>query len=406
MSSNIKIVFPNECCDSETLRVYEKYHRLGADRIQDLSPGLRELRIDDLQAEVINRSVDGATQKLPESVDFDHWRSPFPGSDSDEESDSASSDDSIRACGPTPPPSPDLSRSLALVSTFDETDPAKALAFILGDPTLVLLYQAALGTGLTIRTPDQISGDVLVDTVYGHPWYYVRTAYHQHMIRSLMNLSCFLHCAANDHLAIRGLPPMGLPQMALEQIRVAMRGISLFRCYEMPVGEDLNFVAFQTKEKAIEYVREQIFVYYVYFLLDCFQRASAIPGSVWNVGAGVSMPKDEADARFNPPPHPSIRRLMNNAVLANEMDFKCANFIRRPDDLKHGAERLVIVNDRGQIHANIWPMPQYFCSVFENDAADIFMHLYLSKQGLTMEDLDREIIKQGNGDGLWLEVPW
>ncbi|KAJ7500910.1 hypothetical protein B0H11DRAFT_2275640 [Mycena galericulata] len=86
---------------------------------------------------------------------------------------------------------------------------------------------------------------------------------------------------------------------------------------------------------------------------------------------------------------PSLAELMNNPVLANEMDFKCASIIARR------TKRLLITNEEDFVVGTIWPLPLKSGYVFDDDAADLHMHLHLRRQGLTVDHLDTAVLAQG-----------
>lgn len=160
--------------------------------------------------------------------------------------------------------------------------------------------------------------------------YRVNTAYHQLLFRGVIALTYVLFCAGNNHNPfINQGPPQFLPLKALLENGTPMPGLGVLRGYILPMQpDDLNAICFWTIDEVRQYIRnfESIYVYYFHWILDCMQNSLLLgPDSVWNFGAPIGMSKEEFFARVSPAlkhgGNASLRRLISDPVLANEMDF-------------------------------------------------------------------------------------
>ncbi|KAJ7195592.1 hypothetical protein B0H12DRAFT_1245541 [Mycena haematopus] len=321
----IKVLFPNDCCDREILRLYNKDLLLGPERIQVAktlgayaSSGYvnpNDLH-DSIRLRIRNRPLNNSP------VDFETYRS--PDSDvSDDESGGETNKNTV-----IPAYAGDYPASLAVIPTFSEKDASLALASIFPDLTVQILYRE-LNLGITGRTPAR--NHILSEIVFDTPIFYVRPAYHELLLKSICKIADFIHCAGNDHNPYSDGPPSAKLRIeALRENNTPLPGISLFQGYEMPEGEELNNRNFLSAVETESYIidLEQILNYYTHWLIDCGQNSlSHGINSCWNFGAPIGMPKTEFLHRVAPGfmyggGNPSVHRLLSNPVLANEMDFR------------------------------------------------------------------------------------
>jgi hypothetical protein len=158
----------------------------------------------------------------------------------------------------------------------------------------------------------------------------------------------------------------------------------------------------------------------MHWILDAAQT-TLVNGiiSAWNWGAAVDIPKTEFLRCVAPDGvyrggHPSVRRLMSNPVLANEMDFSKYPHLHSPYRahsihaevaklIARRTERLLILNDEGCITTTIWPMPAL---VGDEEEGDMIMCDFLHENGVGEEELNDAVIAKGDGSGVWQEVDW
>ncbi|KAJ6589785.1 hypothetical protein B0H10DRAFT_1961250 [Mycena sp. CBHHK59/15] len=328
----IKILFPNNCYNQETLRLYNKDLSLGPERIQD-NDGLEfythsfYVDEDELHHSIRSRIRDRSFNDGPD--DFTTHRLPRPDFDlSDDESDTVTR---IPIADSAEFPNPN---SLALTTTFDINDATRALA-------------------ATLRPP-----------------------------------------------------PISLPIEALREINSPMPGISLACSYALPSGDDLNTRAFATISEAVEYLTnlEQVTVWFSHWMVDAMQ-STIVNGlnSNWNWGAPIGMPKSEFFRRVAPGfmyggENASVRRLMSNPVLANDMDFKLAELITRR------IERILVIKNQNRITTPIWPLAEPFLE--DEEPGDLAMREFLWDNHMCEGELDTAVRAKGDGTGLWQEVDW
>ncbi|KAJ7436383.1 hypothetical protein B0H11DRAFT_2256265 [Mycena galericulata] len=346
-SNPIKVVFPNECSNPEELQ-----------RFRD---GLQDLR-DRIMAQSQRCPTPDEYTELTSSEE--EWFR-----DAEPELDELFKSMSIRG--------------RELVPTFDEQNAWKAFDSVVCDSTAQLLCKMELGPGLINRTPTMDDLDSSTSTAN--------------------------RCGTSNALSIStcfaGEPPMGMSATALSQLNLPFPGIALCGGYALPVGEELDFVTFYSPDEALDYIRtvHEVYVYYLHWLANAIQIAAKLgPIAIFDAGAVIGMPKLEFHRRvFAGISHaPSLAELMNNPVLANEMDFKCASIIARR------TKRLLITNEEDSVVGTIWPLPLRSVYVFDDDAADLHMHLHLHRQGLTINDLNTAVLAQGEGSGEWQRVKW
>ncbi|KAJ7483115.1 hypothetical protein B0H11DRAFT_2232139 [Mycena galericulata] len=212
-----------------------------------------------------------------------------------------------------------------LVATFDEKNAWKAFDSVVCDSTAQLLCKMELGPGLINRTPTM--ADLDSEWIYGQQMWHVKRVVHRNMLHSLVTLSRFIRCAANAHNPhTQGEPPMGMSATALSQLNLPFPGIALFGGYALPVGEELDFVTFYSPDEALDYIRtvHEVYVYFLHWLVNAIQISAKLgPIVIFDAGAAIGMSKLEFHRRvFAGISHaPSLAELMNNPVLANEMDF-------------------------------------------------------------------------------------
>ncbi|KAF8202746.1 hypothetical protein K438DRAFT_1758060 [Mycena galopus ATCC 62051] len=371
----IKILFPNACCDSEVLRLYNKDIRLGPERIQE--PGTYAhsyyVNSNDLHNSIRLRIRDRPLDTTP--VDFTTYRSPGSdiSEDDDESEDHTDKNVGIPAfAGAYPPSLASTMPSLALIPSFSEKNAGLALASIFqstpADPTVQIFYRE-LNLDLVGQTAAR--DHVVAEVIYGTPVYHVRTAYHDFLLRTLCTLAHFLHCAGNDHNPyFDGNAPADLRVEALEENNTPLPGISLFLSYELPKGEELDDRTFLSFGETESYIidLEQIINYFAHWMFNCAQNSLRLGiNSVWNFGAPIG----------------------------------CATIITRR------VEHILVINDDGNISSTIWPLgPTSYYDGSEEDVGDELMRSFLDKLGVGEGELNEAIIQQGRGDGLWQDVGW
>ncbi|KAJ6533872.1 hypothetical protein DFH09DRAFT_1284321 [Mycena vulgaris] len=424
----IFLMCPNNCSDPEDIRRYIKEFRLGTERVQGSSPVQfpRKLTFDnDTEFRSFNTGVATSlltwVHSMPTAADTSDAESDSAGTVTSTTAVRADSRDSFSreelrdSLSPLSPTSadefpfafqtpglhhapPTFSRDLtepgvlSLTPTWSLVDPWIGLENVLGDPLLKLLYRSVLGPGIPFRT--LTSDDIEKDVFLRHVTYRLRPTYVEQLYDSLERLSAVVHCAGNKHYPRYqggGLHvPMCLPMSALDEAGSTMPGISLFRGYGMRrINESPSFA---TEQQAIDFAAtgQKIWVYYMHWL-TCSVLSSLEHGynSRWSYGAPINMADEEFLHRISKTASygsgQSLRRLMSHAVYSNSMDFLCAQFVSKY------ARRLLVSERHGDVYLTMWPVPAETATVQEG--ADQFLRMYLYEQGLTLEDLDDEVLR-------------
>ncbi|KAK7005506.1 hypothetical protein R3P38DRAFT_3604842 [Favolaschia claudopus] len=321
-SDCIKIVYPNSCCDPVALAEFKRNYQDGPERFQNndelrlagFAPGFRELH-DSIRSRIRVRPFNSA----PEMVDFITHRT--SGSSDSGLSDSS---DELMPILPTSRP------SLALTPTYDKENPEVAMTSIIKDPTLQLIYRGVLGPNL-VDTP--AINFLEYEVIYGTSSWSVKPALHRLLFERLERIAHILHCAANQHNRVTD-GPYTLPSINIEALREngsPMSGISLFKSHDIPSSDDLDARSWNNPADAVKYIEglQEMISYYEHQMLDTMQNTTLTNGmdSLWSFGSALGVPDKEFDERLRPSfqysgCNPSLRRLMNDPVKANEMDFR------------------------------------------------------------------------------------
>ncbi|KAK7013468.1 hypothetical protein R3P38DRAFT_3362851 [Favolaschia claudopus] len=382
-SDCIKIVYPNSCCDPVALAEFKRNYQDGPERFQNndelrlagFAPGFRELH-DSIRSRIRVRPFNSA----PEMVDFITHRT--SGSSDSGLSDSS---DELMPILPTSRP------SLALTPTYDKENPEVAMTSIIKDPTLQLIYRGVLGPNL-VDTP-----------AINFLEYELSTA-------CCLNVSNGLPISSTVPPITDG--PYTLPSINIEALREngsPMSGISLFKSHDIPSSDDLDARSWNNPADAVKYIEglQEMISYHEHQMLDTMQNTSLTNGmdSLWSFGSALGVPDKEFDERLRPSfqysgCNPSLRRLMNDPVKANEMDFRCATA------LNPAAERILVFKSHGFVTSVIWPMTPPPTNVWEDDDGPVLMRRFLEQHGLTEEWLNERVRAEGDGTGKWRDTDW
>ncbi|KAK7034325.1 hypothetical protein R3P38DRAFT_3351404 [Favolaschia claudopus] len=431
-SDCIKIVYPNSCCDPVALAEFKKNYEDGPERFQNndelrlagFAPGFRELH-DSIRSRIRVRPFNSA----PEMVDFINHRT--SGSSDSGLSDSS---DELNPILPTSRP------SLALTPTYDKENPEVAMTSIIKDPTLQLIYRGVLGPNL-VDTPAinfldyevvyltdkavhlqlRKAGDASSDApsqqttttavIYGTSSWSVKSAFHRLVFERLERIAHILHCAANQHNRVTD-GPYTLPSIYIEALREngsPMSGISLFKSHDIPSSDDLDARSWNNPADAVKYIEglQEMISYYEHQMLDTMQNTTLTNGldSQWSFGSAFGVPDKEFDERLRPSfqysgGNPSLRRLLNDPVKANEMDFRCATA------LNPAAERILVFKSHGFFTSVIWPMTPPPAIEWEDDDGPVLMRRFLEQHGLTEDWLNDRVRAEGDGTGKWCDADW
>ncbi|KAK6977105.1 hypothetical protein R3P38DRAFT_3476761, partial [Favolaschia claudopus] len=226
------------------------------------------------------------------------------------------------------------------------------------DPTLQLIYRGVLGPNL-VDTPAINFLDY--EVIYGTSSWSVKSAFHRLMFERLERIAHILHCAANQHNRVTD-GPYTLPSIYIEALKEngsPMSGISLFKSHDIPSSDDLDARSRNNPADAVKYIEglQEMISYYEHQMLDTMQNTTLTNGldSQWSFGSAFGVPDKEFDERLRSSfqysgGNPSLRRLLNDPVKANEMDFRCATA------LNPAAERILVFKSHGFVTSVIWPM--------------------------------------------------
>ncbi|KAJ7754696.1 hypothetical protein DFH07DRAFT_822955 [Mycena maculata] len=152
--------------------------------------------------------------------------------------------------------------------------------------------------------------------------------------------------------------------------------------------------SFATRAEASKFVTnaQKIWVYYMHWLTCCILTSIENGyNSAWNFGAAINMSTTEFVHRINKTAFygsgQSLRRLMSHVVYSNAMDFLCAHFISKY------SRRLLVTEHQGAVHLTMWPIPKETpMDPSQEEPAEQFMRMYLHQNGLTIDDLDNEVM--------------
>ncbi|KAJ7504011.1 hypothetical protein B0H11DRAFT_2222109 [Mycena galericulata] len=285
---------------------------------------------------------------------------------------------------------------LPLVRTWDLLDPWVGLDNAPGDPLLKLLYRIALGPGCPFRA---LTDDDIESTTYcGIVTFYIRPTYLEQLYDALERLSAVIRCAGNDFFPAFGgglqNAPMGLNVNAVNENDGCTPGILLFGGYSVRRMNDKP--GFATRAEAIDFAvtAQKIWVYYMHWLTNVIINSHEHDYcSYWNPGAAINMARTEFTQRINGHAFygggQSVRRLMDNLLYANAMDYLCAQFLSK------FTRRLILIERRGSVSLTMWPVPKQ-SSLFDpipEEPADQLVQNYLADEGLTIADLDDEVMR-------------
>ncbi|KAF7353223.1 hypothetical protein MSAN_01510100 [Mycena sanguinolenta] len=281
---------------------------------------------------------------------------------------------------PQTPPSSPTEPNLSVVPAFSPSDGWLALNNVLADPILRERTWAAVGSPLRFLEPTAADSIPVYQDGVPVAWN-LRPELAEMIEDSLRREAYFLLCASNNHDPYRYGGPPDLPTFhpreALEEARISIPGISLFRMYRMAE------IQFTDPEDPLDFVRlaRWVYNYNLNLIADIIRKVVHFGyRTFWRFGAPLGMAHTEFTHRitryFTYDGYTALEWYLQHDILQNEMDFAAAIL------LSSGDLRLLRISRCDLAWICIWPYRD-----LRNNLGDILLNYCLTELGWTVDTL-------------------